>query len=118
MINTHKNLSLIVEYTNNDISNIHNVHLQTYDKIINLSKPSVAQRFKTFDAQWQVKNITQSDLNNIKQANFVLIFAQLLYTSQNQDAWLENTRSSAAQITQNSKKDREQRKSEKNKENH
>jgi hypothetical protein len=108
VINTHKNLSLIVEYTNNDVSNIHNVHLQTYDKIINLSEPSVAQRFKTFDAQWQVKNITQADLNNIKQANFVLIFAQLLYTSQSQDAWLENTRLSAAQITQNSTMDGEQ----------
>jgi hypothetical protein len=108
VINTHKNLSLIVEYTNNDVSNIHNVHLQTYDKIINLSKPSVAQRFKPFDAQWQVKNITQAVLNNIKQANFVLIFAQLLYSSQSQDAWLENTRLSAAQITQNLTMDGEQ----------
>jgi hypothetical protein len=108
VINIHKNLSLIVEYTNNDVSNIHNVHLQTYDKIINLSKPSVAQRFKPFDAQWQVKNITQADLNNIKQANFVLIFAQLLYSSQSQDAWLENTRLSAAQITQNLTMDGEQ----------
>jgi hypothetical protein len=38
----------------------------------------------------------------------VLIFAQLLYSSQSQDAWLENTRLSAAQITQNSTMDGEQ----------
>jgi hypothetical protein len=108
VINTHKNLRLTVAYANNEKSNIDGKHLQTYDKIINLSKPSVAQRFKTFDAQWQVKNITQAELKSIKQANFVLILAQLLYSSQSQDAWLESARLSAAQITQNSIVDGEQ----------
>ena len=100
-INTHKHFSLIVEYANNAELNIDSKHLQTYDKIMNISEPSIAQQLEPFDAQWQVKNITQAELKNIRKANFVLILAQLLYSSQSQTAWLENTRLSAAQITHN-----------------
>jgi hypothetical protein len=102
VINTHKKLKLIVEYSNNKLSIIDSKHSQTYDKIINLSESSITQQLKPFDAYWQHQTITQAELNNIKQANFVLTLAQLLYSSQSQAAWLENTQLSATQITQNS----------------
>jgi len=100
VINTHEKLSLKVDYISNDNLKEDNGHLLYYDKIINLSEQANAQQLSPFDAQWQDTHITQVELNKIKQANFVLTLARLLYSSQNQAWWLENTRLSSTQITQ------------------
>jgi hypothetical protein len=100
VINTHEKLSLKVDYLSSKKLKKDSVHLLDYDKIINLSKQNITSQNLAFDAQWQHTYITQAERNNIKQADFVLTLARLLYSSQSQAWWLENTRLSTAQITQ------------------
>ena len=80
------------------------MHLLTSDKIINLSKQPFEQPARHLDTQWPPTIITQAELNNLQQADFVLTLAQLLFSSQNQAWWLENTRLSTEQIIQSSSK--------------
>ena len=100
VINSQDKLSLKVNYTNNNKSKENSRHLQTYDKTIDLGEQKITQPSNPFDTQWQHTYITKAELNNIKQADFALTLARLLYSSQSQDWWLENTRLSTAQITQ------------------
>ena len=99
VINTHKNLSLEIDYIKNSDSKEDSEHLLYYDKIINLSEQNPVQQLSSFNAQWQYTHIPQEELSNIKQADFVLTLARLLYSSQVQVWWLENIRLSSAQIT-------------------
>ena len=100
VINTHESFNLKVDYVINEKQKNNSKHLLTYDKIINLSEQGLSQKHLAFDAQWQHTYITQTQLHNIKQADFVLTLARLLYSSQSQVWWLENTRLTAEQITQ------------------
>jgi hypothetical protein len=100
VINTHEKLSLKADYVSSEKLKKNSVDLLNYDKIINLSKQNITSQNLAFDAQWQHTYITQAERNKIKQADFVLTLARLLYSSQSQAWWLENTRLSTAQITQ------------------
>ena len=100
VINTHESFNLKVDYVINEKQKNNSKHLLTYDKIINLSEQGLSQKHLAFDAQWQHTYITQTQLHNIKQADFVLTLARLLYSLQSQVWWLENTRLTAEQITQ------------------
>jgi len=102
VINTHENLSLDVDYISTEISIKNSGHLLNYDKTINLSEQGFTQLHSPFDVQWQHTHINQADLSNIQQADFVFTLTRLLYSSQSQVWWLENTRLSRAQITQGS----------------
>jgi hypothetical protein len=102
VINTHETFNLKVDYVINEKQKNNSKHLLTYDKTINLSEQVLSQQHLAFDAQWQHTHITQTELKNIKQADFVFTLARLLYSSQSQVWWLENTRLSAEQIKQSS----------------
>jgi hypothetical protein len=99
-INTHKKLKLIITYISNNNLKEDSGHLLEYDKIINLSQQGLTQQYTPFNEQWQHTHITQAELTNIKQADFVLTLARLLYSSQSQVWWLENTRLTPEQIIQ------------------
>ena len=100
VINAQDKLSAKVDYVSNDISSDNSEHLPSYDKIIDLREQGLTQQGRPFELQWQHTYITQAALNNFKQADFVLTLARLLFSSQSQSWWLENTRLSRAQITQ------------------
>ena len=102
VINTHESFTVKVDYVINEEQKNNSEHSFTYDKKINLSEQELSQHHLTIDAQWQHTHITQTELNNMKQADFVFTLARLLYSSQSQVWWLENTRLSAEQITQSS----------------
>ena len=105
VINTHESFNLKVDYVINEKQKNNSKHLLTYDKTINLSEQGLSQQHLAFDTQWQythITHITQTQLKNIKQADFVFTLARLLYSSQSQIWWLENTRLSAEQIKQSS----------------
>ena len=102
VINTQDKLSAKVDYVSSDISSENSGHLLIYDKIIDLREQGLTQQGRPFELQWQHTYITQAALNNLKQADFSLTLARLLYSSQSQVWWLENTRLSRAQITQTS----------------
>jgi hypothetical protein len=104
VINTHKKLKLAVNYLSYDETKNKSMHLLTSDKIINFSKQPFEQPARHLDTQWPPTIITQAELNNLQQADFVLTLAQLLFSSQNQAWWLENTRLSTEQIIQSSSK--------------
>jgi hypothetical protein len=101
VINTQEKLGAKVEYVINDISSDNSGHLLTYDKIIDLREQGLTQKGRPFELPWQHTYITQAALNNVKQADFVLTLARLLFSSQSQSWWLENTRLSTGQIIQN-----------------
>jgi hypothetical protein len=101
VINTQEKLGAKVEYVINDISSDNSGHLLTYDKIIDLREQGLTQQGRPFELPWQHTYITQAALNNVKQADFVLTLARLLFSSQSQSWWLENTRLSMGQIIQN-----------------
>jgi hypothetical protein len=101
VINTQEKLGAKVEYVINDISSDNSGHLLTYDKIIDLREQGLTQQGRPFELPWQHTYITQAALNNVKQADFVLTLARLLFSSQSQGWWLENTRLSTGQIIQN-----------------
>jgi hypothetical protein len=102
VINSHENLSLKVDYVINKEAKNDSEHSLIYDKKINLSEQGLAEQHLAFDAQWQHTHISQTELNNIKQADFVLTLIRLLFSTQSQVWWLENTRLTAEQITQSS----------------
>jgi hypothetical protein len=105
VINTHETFNLKVDYVISEKQKNNSKHLLTYDKTINLSEQGLSQQHLAFDTQWQhpyITHITQTQLKNIKQADFVFTLARLLYSSQSQIWWLENTRLSAEQIKQSS----------------
>jgi hypothetical protein len=102
VINSHENLSLKVDYVINKEAKNDSEHSLIYDKKINLSEQGLVEQHLAFDAQWQHTHISQTELNNIKQADFVLTLIRLLFSTQSQVWWLENTRLTAKQITQSS----------------
>jgi hypothetical protein len=108
-INTHNNLNINVNYISYEVSNNKSKHLLLDDVIINLSEQPFEQSVRPFDPQWQSPFITQAELNDVKQANFVLTLAQLLFSSQSQVWWLQNTRLSTSQIIQSSSNNAVQR---------
>lgn len=99
-INSHNNLNVNVDYVNYNGSKKESVHLLSDDIIINLSEQPFDQSVHPLDTQGQSTFITQAELNDVKQVDFVLTLARLLFSSQNQTWWLENTRLSAQQIIQ------------------
>jgi hypothetical protein len=101
-INTHEYLNIKATYTLNNIKSEDSKHLLKYDKTIDLSQQNLTPQHSHFDEQWQLTYITQQALTNIKQADFVLTLARLLYSSQSQVWWLENTRLTTEQINQSS----------------
>jgi len=101
VINAYESFSVKVNYVTNKKQKNNSKHLLTYDKIINLSEQGFSQQHLAFDAQWQHIHITQTELKNIKQADFILTLTRLLYSSQSQGWWLENARLSTGQIIQN-----------------
>jgi hypothetical protein len=101
-INTHNNLNTKAIYTIKNQTDEDSKHLLKYDKTIDLSKQNFTQQHSPVDEQWQLTYITQQALTNIKQADFVLTLARLLYSSQSQVWWLENTRLTTEQINQSS----------------
>ena len=101
VINTQDTLSAKIDYVNNDMSSESSGHLLSYDKIIDLREQGLTQQARPFELPWQHTYITQAELNNFKQADFVLTLARLLFTSQSQSWWLENARLSTGQIIQN-----------------
>jgi hypothetical protein len=101
-INTHNNLNTKAIYTIKKATDEDSKHLLKYDKTIDLSQQNLTQQHSHFDEQWQLTYITQQALTNIKQADFVLTLARLLYSSQSQVWWLENTRLTTEQINQSS----------------
>ncbi len=101
-INTHNNLNISVNYVNYEKPNAESRHLLSDDIIINLSEQPFEQSVRPFDPQWQSTFITQAELNDVKQVDFVLTLAQLLFSSQSQAWWLQNTRLSTSQIIQSS----------------
>ena len=98
VINAYESFSVKVNYVTNKKQKNNSKHLLTYDKIINLSEQGFSQQHLAFDAQWQHIHITQTELKNIKQADFILTLTRLLYSSQSQGWWLENARLSTGQI--------------------
>ena len=100
VINAQDKLSTKVDYDKNNISSENSGHLLSYDKIIDLREQRLTQQGHPFELPWQHTYINQAALNNVKQADFVLTLTRLLYSSQSQSWWLENTRLSRAQITQ------------------
>ena len=104
VINTHDKLSTTVDYVSNDISSDNSEnsgHLLIYDKIINLREQGLTQQGRPVELPWQHTYITRAALNNFEQADFVITLARLLFSSQSQSWWLENTRLSTVQIIQN-----------------
>jgi hypothetical protein len=101
-INTHEYLNIKATYTLNNIKSEDSKHLLKYDKTIDLSQQNLTPQHSHFDEQWQLTYITQQALTNIKQADFVLTLARLLYSSQSQVWWLENSRLTTEQINQSS----------------
>jgi hypothetical protein len=101
-INTHNNLNTKAIYTIKNQTDEDSKHSLKYDKTIDLSKQNFTQQHSPVDEQWQLTYITQQALTNIKQADFVLTLARLLYSSQSQVWWLENTRLTTEQINQSS----------------
>ncbi len=101
-INTHNNLNISVNYVSYEKSNNESRHLLSDEIIINLSEQPFEQSVRPFDPQWQSTFITQAELNDVKQVDFVLTLAQLLFSSQSQVWWLQNTRLSTSQIIQSS----------------
>jgi hypothetical protein len=101
-INTHNNLNTKAIYTIKNRTDEDSKHLLKYDEIIDLSQQNLTQQHSPFDQQWQPTYITQQALTNIKQTDFVLTLARLLYSSQSQVWWLENTRLTTEQINQSS----------------
>lgn len=99
IINTHKSLNLNVTFISNEKLKDDSERSLEYDKIIHLREQGLTQKNRIFDEQWQHRYITQAELENIKQADFVLTLARLLYSSQTHSWWLENARLSRAQIT-------------------
>jgi hypothetical protein len=99
-INTHEYLNIKATYTLNNIKSEDSKHLLKYDKTIDLSQQNLTPQHSHFDEQWQLTYITQQALTNIKQADFVLTLARLLYSSQSQVWWLENSRLTTEQINQ------------------
>ncbi|AGH43061.1 BatA domain-containing protein [Paraglaciecola psychrophila] len=99
-INTHEHLNIRATYTLKNGTLEDSKHLLEYDKIIDLSQHNLTPQHSHFDEQWQLTYITQQALTNIKQADFVLTLARLLYSSQSQVWWLENTRLTTEQINQ------------------
>jgi hypothetical protein len=102
IINTPKELALNVDYVIHGKQEGSSEHSQIYDKIIDLREQGLDQQSRPFALPWQHTYITQAELNNFKQADFVFTLAQLLYSSQSQGWWLENARLSTEQIIQNS----------------
>lgn len=100
VINTHNKLNLNVTYTSKEKLGYDSERSLEYDKIIDLREQGLTQQNLSFDEQWKKTYITQTELKNIEQADFVLTLARLLYSSQTHSWWLENTRLSRAQITQ------------------
>jgi hypothetical protein len=101
-INTHEYLNIKATYTFKNTIPEDSKHLLKYDKTIDLSQRNLTPQHSHFDEQWQLTYITQQALTNIKQADFVLTLARLLYSSQSQVWWLENTRLTTEQINQSS----------------
>jgi hypothetical protein len=101
-INTHEKLGLIANYINYEESKKDSERLLTNNKIINISQQPFDQLVNPLDAQLQFTYISKAQLNNVQHADFVLTLARLLFSSQEQDWWLENTRLSVEQITQSS----------------
>jgi hypothetical protein len=101
VINTQDKLTAKIDYINNNISIKNSGHLLSYDKIIDLREQGLTQQARPFELPWQHTYITQAALNNVKQADFVLTLARLLFSSQSQSWWLENARLSTGQIIQN-----------------
>lgn len=101
VINTHKNVDLKVDYVSNEKSKDESKPTLTYDRIIDLSEQGLAQP--------QHQHITQAELANIKQADFVFTLARMLFSSQSQAWWRQNTLLSTAQITQYSATDNQEK---------
>jgi hypothetical protein len=101
VINTQDKLTAKVDYVSNDISSENSGHLLNHDKIIDLREQGLTQQRRPFELPWQHTYITRAELNNFEQADFVLTLARLLFSSQSQSWWLENTRLSTGQIIQN-----------------
>ncbi len=101
-INTHNNLNTKAIYTLKKFTDEDSKHLLKYDKTIDLSQQNFTQQHSPVDEQWQLTYITQQALTNIKQADFVLTLVRLLYSSQSQVWWLENSRLTTEQINQSS----------------
>ena len=96
-INSHKNLNINVNYISYEELIKESVYSPSENITINLSEHD-------FDNLKQSSLITQAELNDVKQVDFVLTLARLLFPSQSQTWWVENTRLSTQQIVQSSSK--------------
>lgn len=96
VINTHNKLNLNVDYMQLDKRRNDSRHSPLYDHTIDLRPQNLSPNNRPDDVSY----ITQAELRNIHQADFVLTLARLVFSSQNQAWWLENTRLSREQITQ------------------
>lgn len=104
-IKTHKRLNLIIDYTNKSQQKYNSEHSPNYDKIINLTEQKTVQQLKQTQTQPQSTLLTLADLIDVKQADFAFTLARFLFSSKSEDWWLENSRLTAAQITQYSSSD-------------